>query len=55
LLFFNNSLALFHLSFPLIAGCAFKELITLPIHLNLTDEDCLKVTNTLKEVLKIWE
>ena len=32
-----------------------KELITLPIHLNLTNEDCLKVTNTLKEVLKIWE
>ena len=32
-----------------------KELITLPIHLNLTDEDCIKVTNTLKEILKIWE
>lgn len=32
-----------------------KELITLPIHLNLTNDDCIKVTNTLKEVLKTWE
>lgn len=32
-----------------------KELITLPIHLNLTNDDCVKVTNTLKEVLKTWE
>tara|TARA_R110000822_G_scaffold252329_1_gene378992 strand:+ start:1785 stop:2924 length:1140 start_codon:yes stop_codon:yes gene_type:complete len=31
-----------------------KELITLPIHLNLTDEDCLKVTNTLKEILELY-
>lgn len=29
-----------------------RELITLPIHLNLTDDDCLKVTDTLKEILK---
>ena len=29
-----------------------RELITLPIHLNLTDNDCLKVTDTLKEILK---
>ena len=32
-----------------------RELITLPIHLNLTNDDCVKVTNTLKEVLKTWE
>ena len=32
-----------------------KELITLPIHLNLTNNDCIKVTNTLKKVLKTWE
>ena len=31
-----------------------KELITLPIHLNLTDGDCLKVTNTLKEILELY-
>ena len=32
-----------------------KELITLPIHLNLTNDDCIKVIDTLKEVLKTWE
>lgn len=32
-----------------------RELITLPIHLNLTNDDCVKVANTLKEVLKTWK
>jgi dTDP-4-amino-4,6-dideoxygalactose transaminase len=31
-----------------------KELITLPIHCNLTDEDCLHVVDILKKVIKIW-
>ena len=28
-----------------------KQLITLPIHLGLTDEDCEKVVNTLGDIL----
>ena len=31
-----------------------KELITLPIHCNLTNEDCLQVVKVLKKVIKIW-
>jgi dTDP-4-amino-4,6-dideoxygalactose transaminase len=31
-----------------------KELITLPIHCNMTNEDCLYVVKTLKTVMKLW-
>lgn len=31
-----------------------KELITLPIHLNLTNDDIFRVTNTLKQIVKLF-
>ena len=31
-----------------------KELITLPIHCNMTDDDCLYVAKVLKSSLKLW-
>jgi dTDP-4-amino-4,6-dideoxygalactose transaminase len=31
-----------------------KELITLPIHCHLTNEDCLQVVRILKEAIKLW-
>jgi len=31
-----------------------NKLITLPIHCNMANDDCLYVVDTLKEAIKLW-